>query len=47
MVFGDENDRITALIIWEGSSRGEDDLTAELMARAQEADMPVEQVITL
>jgi len=38
---------ITALIIWEGSSRGEDDLTAQLMSQAREAEIPVEQVLTL
>lgn len=38
---------VTALIIWEGGSRGEDDVTAELMARAEQAGIPIEEVITL
>lgn len=39
--------QITALIVWEGRPRGEDDLTADFAGRAREAGLPVEQVFTL
>lgn len=39
--------RITALIIWEGRSRGGDDLTAELANQSQELGIPIQHIITL
>lgn len=44
---GTVNAQVTALIVWEGTSRGEDDLTAEFARRARDAGLPVEQVSTL
>jgi len=38
---------VTAVIIWDGSSRGEGDLTAEFAARAQAIDIPLVVVDTL
>jgi hypothetical protein len=38
---------IRALIIWEGDSRGGDDLTAGFSSAARESGIPVEQVDTL
>lgn len=43
---GGERAQVRAVIIWEGSSRGEGDLTAELAALARKAGIPVEQVRT-
>jgi hypothetical protein len=42
-----DHDQLTAMIIWEGISRGEDDLTADFAMRAQGAGIPIEEVITL
>ncbi|HEX8163013.1 MAG TPA: hypothetical protein VF538_14170 [Pyrinomonadaceae bacterium] len=42
---GKEQNR--AMIIWEGRSRGEDDLTAEFAERAQQAGMTIEEVNTV
>lgn len=39
--------RIVAVVIWEGVSRGVDDLTAEFAAAARKAGIPVEQINTL
>jgi hypothetical protein len=36
-----------AMVIWEGGSRGQDDLTAEFAERAQQAGMPLEEVKTV
>jgi hypothetical protein len=44
---GASGDQIQCLIVWEGQSRGEDDITAELIGRAHAAGMAVEQVNTL
>jgi len=38
---------IQCLIVWEGQSRGEDDITAELIGRAHAAGMVVEEISTL
>jgi hypothetical protein len=43
----DNGEEIRALIIWEGSSRGEDDLTEEMMKMAKDAGILVEQVKTI
>lgn len=40
-------DSTCAIIIWEGGSRGNDDLTAEFAAAARKAGIPVEQINTL
>jgi hypothetical protein len=40
-------EELLALIVWEGSSRGEDDVTGQLMKKAGEAGMIVEQVRTI
>jgi hypothetical protein len=40
-------DQMQCLIVWEGQSRGEDDITAELISRARVAGMEVEQISTL
>ncbi|MCA1594081.1 MAG: hypothetical protein LC754_15805 [Acidobacteria bacterium] len=42
-----DGEEIRALIIWEGSPRGEDDLTGELMRRAEDAGIMVEQLKTM
>lgn len=42
-----DQDQLTAMIIWEGSPRGEDDLTADFAGRARGAQIPIEEVITL
>jgi hypothetical protein len=42
---GKEQNR--AMIVWEGRSRGEDDLTAEFAERAQQSGMPIEEVNTV
>lgn len=48
---GRENDEyaqnVLALIVWEGRSRGDDDLTAEFAGRARANDIKVEEVNTL
>ena len=42
-----EEDRLRCLIIWEGQSRGDDDITAELIERASSVGAEVLQVNTL
>jgi hypothetical protein len=38
---------ITAVIVWDGASRGESDLTAKLAGRARIANIPVKEINTL
>jgi hypothetical protein len=42
-----QNDKPTAVVVWEGASRGEGDLTAKFAARATEQGMRVVEVDTL
>jgi hypothetical protein len=39
--------QIKALIIWEGESRGEDDMTGDFANRARQAGIPLEEVNTV
>lgn len=39
--------RAAALVVWEGGPRGEDDLTADFVARARRAGLHVEEVLTV
>jgi hypothetical protein len=44
---GARSDQMQCLIVWEGQSRGADDLTAELIGRARAVGMEVVQINTL
>jgi len=44
---GTRDNQMKCLIVWEGHSRGVDDITAALIGRARASDIEVEQISTL